>query len=343
MKKIKNIAIAGATGFSGIELIKILLKHPYANIKYLFAQSNIGKPMSFFDKSFKNTKLPLVSKFSIDSINKVDTIFTALPHGESHFISNVMSSKTTLIDLSADFRLEDKDVFQTWYKTEHKSIKNQKKAIYGLSEINRKKILKTNIIACPGCYPTSILLPLIPLIQRDMINPRTIKADSKSGYSGAGKKIYDKKLYPNNIYENIGIYGVAKHRHMPEIDQELSKFSKKKIQISFTPHILPTFRGMLSTIYVDLNKNYDDKKIYKYLLNFYKKDKFIKIFNNNVMINTDAVINTNNCHIGIYNNRFKGQLIIASAIDNLVKGAAGQAVQNFNIKYKFTEDLALNK
>jgi N-acetyl-gamma-glutamyl-phosphate reductase len=343
MKKIKNIAIAGATGFSGIELIKILLKHPYANIKYLFAQSNIGKPMSFFDKSFKNTKLPLVSKFSIDSINKVDTIFTALPHGESHFISNVMSSKTTLIDLSADFRLEDKNVFQTWYKTEHKSIKNQKKAIYGLSEINKKKILKTNIIACPGCYPTSILLPLIPLIQRDMINPRTIKADSKSGYSGAGKKIYDKKLYPNNIYENIGIYGVAKHRHMPEIDQELSKFSKKKIQISFTPHILPTFRGMLSTIYVDLNKNYDDKKIYKYLLNFYKKDKFIKIFNNNVMINTDAVINTNNCHIGIYNNRFKGQLIIASAIDNLVKGAAGQAVQNFNIKYKFTEDLALNK
>ena len=343
MKKIKNIAIAGATGFSGIELIKILLKHPYANIKYLFAQSNIGKPMSFFDKSFKNTKLPLVSKFSINSINKVDTIFTALPHGESHFISNVMSSKTTLIDLSADFRLEDKDVFQTWYKTEHKSIKNQKKAIYGLSEINRKKILKTNIIACPGCYPTSILLPLIPLIQRDMINPRTIKADSKSGYSGAGKKIYDKKLYPNNIYENIGIYGVAKHRHMPEIDQELSKFSKKKIQISFTPHILPTFRGMLSTIYVDLNKNYDDKKIYKYLLNFYKKDKFIKIFNNNVMINTDAVINTNNCHIGIYNNRFEGQLIIASAIDNLVKGAAGQAVQNFNIKYKFKEDLALNK
>ena len=230
MKKIKNIAIAGATGFSGIELIKILLKHPYANIKYLFAQSNIGKPMSFFDKSFKNTKLPLVSKFSIDSINKVDTIFTALPHGESHFISNVMSSKTTLIDLSADFRLEDKNVFQTWYKTEHKSIKNQKKAIYGLSEINRKKILKTNIIACPGCYPTSILLPLIPLIQRDMINPRTIKADSKSGYSGAGKKIYNKKLYPNNIYENIGIYGVAKHRHMPEIDQELSKFSKKKFK-----------------------------------------------------------------------------------------------------------------
>ena len=343
MNKIKNIAISGATGFSGIELIKILLKHPYANIKYLFAQSNIGKPMSFFDKSFKNTKLPLVSKFSINSINKVDTIFTALPHGESHFISNVMSSKTTLIDLSADFRLEDKNVFQTWYKTEHKSIKNQKKAIYGLSEINRKKILKTNIIACPGCYPTSILLPLIPLIQRDMINPRTIKADSKSGYSGAGKKIYDKKLYPNNIYENIGIYGVAKHRHMPEIDQELSKFSKKKIQISFTPHILPTFRGMLSTIYVDLNKNYDDKKIYKYLLNYYKKDKFIKIFNNNVMINTDAVINTNNCHIGIYNNRFKGQLIIASAIDNLVKGAAGQAVQNFNIKYKFKEDLALNK
>ena len=343
MKKIKNIAIAGATGFSGIELIKILLKHPYANIKYLFAQSNIGKPMSFFDQSFKNTKLPLVSKFSINSINKVDTIFTALPHGESHFISNVMSSKTTLIDLSADFRLEDKNVFQTWYKTEHKSIKNQKKAIYGLSEINRKKILKTNIIACPGCYPTSILLPLIPLIQRDMINPRTIKADSKSGYSGAGKKIYDKKLYPNNIYENIGIYGVAKHRHMPEIDQELSKFSKKKIQISFTPHILPTFRGMLSTIYVDLNNNYDDKKIYKYLLNYYKKDKFIKIFNNNVMINTDAVINTNNCHIGIYNNRFEGQLIIASAIDNLVKGAAGQAVQNFNIKYKFKEDLALNK
>ena len=215
MKKIKNIAIAGATGFSGIELIKILLKHPYVRIKYLFAQSNTGKPMSFFDKDFKNIKLPLVSKFNSEAIQEVDTIFTALPHGESHFISNVMNSKTTLIDLSADFRLDDKNIFQTWYKTEHKSVKNQKKAVYGLSEINRKNISKTNIIACPGCYPTSILLPLIPLIKRNMINANTIKADSKSGYSGAGKKIYDKKLYPNNIYENIGIYGVALNEPSP--------------------------------------------------------------------------------------------------------------------------------
>ena len=338
---VKKIAIAGATGFSGIELIKILKNHPYVEITNLFAQSNIGKPMSFFDKSFKNDKLPIVSKFSLLKMHNIDVIFTALPHGETHSIFNVLNKNTILIDLSADFRIEDKKIFEKYYKVPHKSFINQKKAVYGLSEIYRLKISKANIISCPGCYPTSILLPLIPLIKNKMINPDTIKIDSKSGYSGAGKKIFDKKIYPNNIFKNIGIYGVENHRHLPEIDQELSKFSNRKIKVSFTPHIIPTFRGMISTIYVDLNKDINDEKIYKFLFNFYKKDKFINIFKNGYMLNTDKVINTNKCHIAIYKSRFKKQLIIASCIDNLIKGAAGQAVQNFNIRHKLKENLGL--
>ena len=185
------------------------------------------------------------------------------------------------------------------------------------------------------------MLPLIPLVQNKLIKTNNIIADSKSGYSGAGKKTEDKKLYPN-IEQNIAIYGVGYHRHMPEIDQILSEKAKKKISITFTPHLIPTFRGILSTIYLELEKNIKLDKVMKCLIKFYNKEKFVKIADPKNMINTNNVINTNFCNISIYKNRFKNKIIIASSIDNLIKGAAGQAVQNFNIRYGFKEDLALN-
>lgn len=341
MKKI-NIAIAGATGFVGLELLNILQNHPNVKIVKLYAQSNLGKPISFFDKRFKKNKFfPKVSLLKDEDFNIIDAIFTALPHGEAHLISKKIKKNTVLIDLSADFRIINKGVFEHWYKVPHLAWAEQKKAIYGLSEINRALIKKTNIISCPGCYPTSILLPLIPLVQNKLIKTNNIIANSKSGYSGAGKKTEDKKLYPN-IEQNIAIYGVGYHRHMPEIDQILSEKAKKKISITFTPHLIPTFRGILSTIYLELEKNIKLDKVMKCLIKFYNKEKFVKIADPKNMINTNNVINTNFCNISIYKNRFKNKIIIASSIDNLIKGAAGQAVQNFNIRYGFKEDLALN-
>ena len=235
MKKI-NIAIAGATGFVGLELLNILQNHPNVKIVKLYAQSNLGKPISFFDKRFKKNKFfPKVSLLKDEDFNIIDAIFTALPHGEAHLISKKIKKNTVLIDLSADFRIINKGVFEHWYKVPHLAWAEQKKAIYGLSEINRALIKKTNIISCPGCYPTSILLPLIPLVQNKLIKTNNIIADSKSGYSGAGKKTEDKKLYPN-IEQNIAIYGVGYHRHMPEIDQILSEKAKKKLVL----HLLLT-------------------------------------------------------------------------------------------------------
>ena len=341
MKKI-NIAIAGATGFVGLELLNILKKHPNVNIYRLYAQSNLGKSISFFDQRFsKNKNFPKVSLLKDKDFDNIDVIFTALPHGEAHLISKKIKKNSVLIDLSADFRIKDKEIFEHWYKVPHLAMEQQQTAVYGLSEINRKLIKKTNIISCPGCYPTSILLPLIPLVKNNLININNIIVDAKSGYSGAGKKTEDKKLYPN-INQNIAIYGVGYHRHMPEIDQVLSDNSKKKISISFTPHLIPTFRGILSTIYLELSKNVKTEQIIRCLIKFYKKEKFVKIIDPKNMINTNNVINSNLCNISVYENRFKNKIIIASSIDNLIKGAAGQAIQNFNIRFGFKEDLALN-
>ena len=340
MKKIK-VAIAGATGFVGLELLKILVQHPKVEILHLYSQSKLKKPINFYSKNFKFKKsLPNISIMKDHEIKNIDVIFTALPHGEAHLISKKIGSNTILIDLSADFRIDNKSTFQKWYKLPHLAGKEQKKSVYGLSEINRNFIKKSNYIACPGCYPTSVLLPLLPLVKKKLINTKTIKADSKSGYSGAGKKTNDKKLYPN-IDQNISIYGVGQHRHMPEIDQELSKFAKKNIEISFTPHLIPTFKGILSTIYLDLSKGVTIKMVNDCLVNFYKKEKFINIVNSKIMVNTNNVLNTNNCNIAVYKNRFSNQIIIASSIDNLIKGAAGQAVQNFNIRHGFKETLSL--
>ena len=215
-----NVLIAGSTGYIGIQLIKLLVKHKYIKIKYLCGNSSIGKKISNFDKSLSNKKLPKIVKFNKEYLNKIDIIFTALPNGEAQKISNYLKDKNVLIDLTADFRLKKASDYLKWYKIKHKSIGNIKKSIYSLPEITKDKVKKFNIISCPGCYPTSILLPLIPLVEKKIVKLNHIIIDSKSGYSGAGRSVHNK--YKNkNLYQSLSAYGVGFHRHNSEIEQTL--------------------------------------------------------------------------------------------------------------------------
>jgi len=274
-------------------------------------------------------------------LKEVDVIFSALPNGEAQKLSKFLLDKNLLIDLSADFRLKNKNEYLKWYKIKHSAQKLIKNSIYSLPELKKNQFKYQKVISSPGCYPTSILLPLAPLIQKNLISNRNIVIDSKSGYSGAGRNVH-KKYKNKNLYESLSAYGIANHRHNSEIQQELDLYTKKKNYFDFTPHLSPMFRGIITTINVELKKNIDVKKIHLYLSKFYKKSKFVKIKKINSLLSTNEVINTNNCLISICNSKNKNKLIILSAIDNLIKGGGGQAVQSMNIYYGFKEDEALN-
>jgi len=335
-----NALVAGSTGYIGVQLIKLLVKHKYINIKYLCGNSSVGKKISNYDKLLTNKKLPKIIKFSKNLLRDIDVIFTALPNGEAQDISKHLTKNITLIDLAADFRLEKGSEYLKWYKQKHRATHLIKKSLYSLPEINGKELSKYQIISCPGCYPTSILLPLIPLLKSKLIKVRDIIIDSKSGYSGAGRGVH-KKYKDKNLYESLSAYGVGFHRHNSEIDQMLKKYTKKKISFSFTPHLTPMFRGILSTIYIDLESRASQLKVIKKLKDFYKKDNFVKILKANTLISTNDVIGTNKCLISVCKSKYNNKIIILSAIDNLIKGGAGQAIQNLNIKFNFPLKTAL--
>ena len=273
-------------------------------------------------------------------LKNVDIIFTALPNGEAQEISKHLLVNNRLIDLSADFRLEDPKEYKKWYKINHKAVKNISNSIYAIPEISKKYLKNYKIIGCPGCYPTSILLPLLPLLKKNLISHKNIIIDSKSGYSGAGRGIH-KRNAKKNLYESLSAYGVGWHRHNSEINQELKKVSKKNFTFIFTPHLTPMFRGILSTIYVDIPSKASPKKVYNSLKNFYKKSFFVKVAKFNSPISTNNVINTNNCLISICKSRYKNKILVLSVIDNLIKGGSGQAIQNMNIIYNFPESRGL--
>jgi len=329
-----NALVAGSTGYIGVQLIKLLIKHNYINIKYLCAYSSVGNKISDYDKSLSNKKLPKIIKFKKELLKNVDVIFTALPNGQAQDISKQLTKNNTLIDLAGDFRLEKASDYLKWYKQNHRAVKLIKKSSYILPEINGKNLSKLKIISCPGCYPTSILLPLIPLFKSNLVKTTNIIVDSKSGYSGAGRGVH-KKHKDKNLYESLSAYGVGLHQHNPEIEQMLKKFTNKKINFNFTPHLTPMFRGILSTIYVDLEKGVTQSKLIKKLLNFYKNDHFVKILKSDSLLSTNDVINTNDCYISVCKTKYKDKVIILSVIDNLIKGGAGQAIQNLNIKFNF--------
>ena len=335
-----NVLIAGSTGYIGIQLVKLLCKHKFVKIKYLCGNSSIGKRIDKYEKSLTKYKLPKIIKINYKLFKEVDVIFTALPNGQSQIIANNLNKKNVLIDLSADFRIKNSNIYEKFYKIKHKSKNLLKQSIYGLSELNENKIKNKNIIACPGCYPTSIILPLFPLLKNNYLKDKQIIIDSKSGYSGAGRGIL-KKSKEINLFNSLSAYGLPFHRHIAEVKQELSLVSKN-ISFNFTPHILPMFRGILSTIYVEKNKGITLKNIFNFLKKFYKNYKFIRINRINKYIGTKNVINTNYCEITICESSNKNKLVILSSIDNLIKGGAGQAVQNMNIKFGFNIKEGLN-
>ena len=335
-----NVLVAGSTGYIGIQLIKLLSNHKSVFIKYLCGNTSIGKKISNFDKSLEINKLPKIVKFNKSFLKNVDLIFTSLPNGKAQEVSKHLLKKNVLIDLAADFRLQKAQSYLKWYKQKHRANSKIKDSIYALPELSENKIKKFNIISCPGCYPTSILLPLIPLIKKNLINIKNIIIDSKSGYSGAGRGVHE-KYAKKNLHESLSAYGVGFHRHNSEIEQEINKVTNKKFNFTFTPHLTPMFRGILSTIYVDSNRNTNIYKIYKCLKQNYKNKPFVKVLKNNTLIGTNDVINTNYCYISICETKHKNKYIILSAIDNLIKGGAGQAIQNMNIKYGFAESRGL--
>jgi len=340
MRDSLNIAIAGATGYIGLELIKILSKHPKVRILYLCANKSVGKSIYTFDKRINKKNLPEISRIENIDWRKINILFTSLPNGEAQKIAKLVPEHIKLIDLSADFRLDDYKLYRKWYGNNHKCKNLINKSIYAITEFSRKHLHKYNIISCPGCYPTSVQIPLIPLIQKKAINTKNIIIDSKSGYSGAGKNI-KRKFKFKNLYNSVSAYGVGSHRHMIEIDQELSKISKNKIKVFFTPHLIPMFRGILSTIYLETQKKYNAKKIHELLKNYHENNFFVKIAKYNTPIGTGDIINTNYCKISVCEDRKKNRVIIISVIDNLIKGGSGQAVQNMNVAFKMKETIGL--
>ena len=341
IKKI-NIAVVGATGYTGLDLVYFLSKHPKANILNLCATKNIGKKISYFDKRIKK-KLPKISTINKINYTYIDLIFLSLPNGEAQkFIKNIYHKYKNIkfIDLSADFRISDIKSYLKNYKIKHKAPKLISDSVYLISEFANKNVNKFRIISNPGCYPTSVQLPLKPLIKKKLINFKNITIDAKSGYSGAGKN-FENKFKHRNLYSSTYAYSPKNHRHIVEIDQELNKNIKNKIKFSFNPYLLPTFRGILTSIYVELKKNSSAKILRNELINFYKNNKFIKILKLNSELGSGNVLNTNNCEISVCDTRIKGRVVIFSAIDNLVKGASGQAIQNMNIIYNFPETLGL--
>ncbi len=338
-KKLK-VAVLGSTGYVGMELVKLLSKHQNININFLGSDSETGAKLKSIDGKYEYKNLPVLNHNKEFDCTLSDYVFLALPHSISNKFVKEFFGKINIIDLSADFRLDKIEVYNKDYGHKHSCSEYLKDFTYGLVEIYREHISTSKNIAVPGCYPTSILLPLIPLITEGVLNTNNIIIDSKSGFSGAGKK-FDLKKIKNNSDYNFFYYNTNSHRHISEIKQELTKNSNEEIEFSFNPHVLPNFRGMMSTIYCDLNSSFHKKDIETLLSDFANKNQFINYFNNNMIADFFSVQNTNNCNIKLLNHHSENKIIIVSVIDNLIKGAAGQALQCFNLSAGLDETTAL--
>jgi N-acetyl-gamma-glutamyl-phosphate reductase len=340
-----KVAVIGASGYVGEELVRLLLRHPRAELVAVTSRQFAGKPVAEVFPRFSHLEKTSELRFSEPDLEqpgqRAEIIFLALPHGRAaEFASPLLQTGARVIDLSADFRIRHPKIYKEFYAHDHPTPELLAKTVYGLPEIYRKKILDAKLVACPGCYPTSILLPLLPLIREKVVNLARILVTSLSGVSGAGRKIEADYLFAE-CNESMRPYGVPKHRHLSEIEEQLSVFAREKVTIQFTPHLVPLNRGIITTIYVGLTQKIDADSITSIYEKAYGDEPFVRLLGDKLFPDTKNVTGTNFIDIAWRLDPRTRRLILMSAIDNLMKGASGQAVQCFNVMrgYRETEGL----
>ncbi len=337
-----NIGIIGASGYTGVELARILCNHPQVNLTVATSRQYAGQPLAKVFPNLRNrTDLVCENLSTIELCDKADFFFAAVPHKTAmDIVPTLLTQGKRVVDLSADFRIRDVATYEHWYQP-HSSSHLLKEAVYGLPELYRDSIPTAHLVANPGCYPTSIILGLAPLLEAGVIEAETIIADSKSGTSGAGRSAQVGALFCE-VHDGFKPYKVGRaHRHTPEIEQELSCLAGKEVKISFTPHLLPISRGILSTMYATMKPGFTQQEVTRIYEEKYSKESFIRLLEDDVFPATQHVRGSNFCDISFKIDTTTNRIIVMSAIDNVVKGAAGQAVQNMNIMCGFDEDLGL--
>jgi N-acetyl-gamma-glutamyl-phosphate reductase len=335
-----KIAVVGGTGYTGAELVRLLINHSDVSLEIITSRSHAGKPFSSVHPHFAG--LADMKLQSIDDLDKydLDLIFMALPHGVSmDFVESFSEREARIIDLSGDFRLTSADSYKKWYGNDHSSAKYIDDAAYGLPELFRDQVRNASLVANPGCYPTSAILALAPLFENGLIEPDTITVDSKSGVTGAGAKASAKTHFPD-VFGNFSAYGLCDHRHTPEIQQALQRLTgNAEPQLLFTPHLLPIDRGILTTTYSTPKKAVNEEMVQNTIARYYEKEHFIRIAGRPPMVK--HVRGSNYCDLYATYDERTNKIITVSTIDNLVKGAAGQAVQNMNVMFGLLENTGL--
>jgi len=332
-----KVGILGATGYTGQELLRILNQHPEAELVYLGSSSSVGKNLAEIYPHL-HAEYPILSE---EEVSEVEVLFVALPHGiASEKAEGLLKKGIKIIDLGADFRLQSHQEYELWYKTKHANPELLAEAVYGLPEFYRTEIYGKSLVANPGCYPTASLLALVPLLGSGLIQQTSIVIDAKSGVSGAGRGISQGVHYAE-VNENFKAYGVGEHRHTPEIEQQLSKAAKETVRISFTPHLVPMTRGILATAYAQVQKGVGEKELRNCMREAYEQEAFVHLLPEGTWPQTKFSYGSNHAFLQLKYDARTGRVIIVSVIDNLVKGASGQAVQNMNILFGLPETMGL--
>lgn len=339
--EVARVAVLGASGYTGAEVIRLTALHPGIRVTAMTADRQAGKAFSdVFPHLVAATNVPKLVKIDDVNFGDVDAVFCCLPHATTQEVIKGLPSDLKVVDLSADFRLRDPALYEQWYGHAHAATDLQKEAVYGLTELHRDKVKAGRLIANPGCYPTCSQLPLYPLLKAKMILPDDIIIDAKSGVSGAGRSPKESNLYCE-IAEGINAYAVGQHRHMPEIEQGLSEAAGVPLNISFTPHLINMSRGMQTTSYVKLAPGVTAEDLRAHLTATYEGEPFVRVLAKGVVPHTRHVRGSNFCLINVFPDRLPGRAVVISVIDNLVKGASGQALQNLNLLIGYPETTAL--
>ena len=340
----KKIGILGASGYTGADAVRLLARHPHAEITALTANTHAGKTMDQVFPHLFMVELPRLKEWEQVDWTKLDAVFCGLPHGTTQeIIAAVLAANPAIkiLDMSADFRLRDMKTYAQWYGHEHRAPALQGEAVYGLTEFYRKKIASARLVACPGCYPTAALLSLLPIAKAKLIDVDDIVIDAKSGITGAGRGLKQNTQF-SEAGEGLSPYGIGNHRHAPEIEQEIGIAAGSAVTVNFTPHLIPMSRGELCTSYVKLRGGSADD-LREALSDAYRNEPFVHVAKKGVLPQTQNVRGSNYVQIGVFADRIKNRAIVISVLDNLVKGSAGQAIQNMNLMLGFAETTGLEQ